>query len=39
VFARIGTDQSLLLNEFTEWVPDSATRRKISDTALRLFFS
>jgi predicted TIM-barrel fold metal-dependent hydrolase len=27
------------LNEFCEWVPDSVTRRKISDTALKLYFS
>jgi predicted TIM-barrel fold metal-dependent hydrolase len=27
------------LDEFAAWVPDRATRRKISDTALRLYFS
>jgi predicted TIM-barrel fold metal-dependent hydrolase len=27
------------VDEFSAWVPDRATRRKISDTALRLYFS
>lgn len=27
------------LDEFDEWVPDGSTRRKISDTALKLYFS
>ncbi len=27
------------LDDLTQWVPDAATRRKISDTALRLYFS
>ena len=26
------------LDEFVQWVPDAATRRKISDTALKLYF-
>lgn len=26
------------LNELTQWVPDPATRRRISDTALKLYF-
>jgi predicted TIM-barrel fold metal-dependent hydrolase len=27
------------INDFYEWVPDATTRRKISDTALKLYFS
>ena len=27
------------MDELVEWVPDAATRRKISDTALKLYFS
>jgi hypothetical protein len=28
-----------MLDEFSGWVPDARTRRKLSDTALKLYFS
>src|SRR5690606_22910553 len=39
----VGHESSLsyadTLASFAEWVPDAAARRRISDTALRLYFS
>jgi predicted TIM-barrel fold metal-dependent hydrolase len=39
----VGHESSLTyadaLANFAEWVPDAAARRRMSDTALRLYFS